>query len=242
MASEHKYVTLKVFAIKNRQAENEEKVLAHIAAIDQTHIGSRLVRKLLNSFEVPGQNGTHRCLVHEPLIITLGDLGPHFPGFRVPLHILRTIVHDLLNALDFLHSKAKVVHTGKSALNILRNLNINSLDISPDNIMMSAIDQSMFKQFEDEERAKPSARKTDGDHVIYASRGVEIPDDAGLFMLCDLGEARVGQKEYIGEVMPDLYRAPELVLGTPWTKKIDIWSAGVLVRNCTALEARTHEY
>jgi len=29
--------------------------------------------------------------------------------------------------------------------------------------------------------------------------------------------------------MPDLYRAPEIVLGVEWNEKIDIWSVGLMV-------------
>ncbi|MCJ1400130.1 hypothetical protein MMC11_003334 [Xylographa trunciseda] len=209
----HKYVTLKVYAYGHRQAENEEKVLAHIATVDQAHEGSRFIRKLLDSFEVRGKKGPHRCLIHKPLIMTLKDLGCLLPDGKMSLGILRPIVRYLLYALDFLHAKAKVVHT----------------DIQGGNIMMSIIDQSTLKTFEDEEWAEPSARKIDGDRIIYTSRALDIPDDPGVFVLCDFGDARFGAAEYSGEVMPDLYRAPELVLRIPWNEKIDIWSVGMLI-------------
>lgn len=31
--------------------------------------------------------------------------------------------------------------------------------------------------------------------------------------------------------MPGIYRAPEVILGMEWDFKVDIWSAGVMVRN-----------
>jgi serine/threonine-protein kinase SRPK3 len=50
-------------------------------------------------------------------------------------------------------------------------------------------------------------------------------------VLCDFGDAQFGAKggKYNGEVMPDLYRAPEIVLATAWDEKIDIWSIGCMV-------------
>ena len=48
-------------------------------------------------------------------------------------------------------------------------------------------------------------------------------------VLCDFGDAQFGGGKYCGDVMPDLYRAPEIVLGIPWDEKIDIWSVGLMV-------------
>lgn len=38
--------------------------------------------------------------------------------------------------------------------------------------------------------------------------------------------------------MPDLYRAPEIVLGIPWNEKIDIWSVGVMASHRPASTRR----
>ena len=95
--------------------------------------------------------------------------------------------------------------------------------------MMALPDDSVLKEFEENEQAEPSAQKADGDRVVYKSRPLDIPDEPGNPILCDFGDAQFGQVEYVGEVMPDLYRAPEIVLGIPWNKKIDIWSVGLMV-------------
>lgn len=50
-------------------------------------------------------------------------------------------------------------------------------------------------------------------------------------LLADFGEACIGDKEHEGLIQPDLYRAPEVVLGMKWTPKVDIWNVGVLVCN-----------
>lgn len=56
-----------------------------------------------------------------------------------------------------------------------------------------------------------------------------MPVNAGLPVLCDFGEARVGDK-HRGDVMPGIYRAPEVILGMEWDCKLDIWAIGVTVR------------
>ena len=102
-------------------------------------------------------------------------------------------------------------------------------DIQEGNIMLGIEDDAIFSLFEDEERTEPSLRKIDENRIIYATRPVGIPDDATRAVLCDFGDAHFGDKTYIGEVMPDLYRAPEIVLGISWNEKIDIWSVGLMV-------------
>lgn len=47
-------------------------------------------------------------------------------------------------------------------------------------------------------------------------------------ILTDFGEARLGDM-HEGLIQPDIYRAPEVILGMSWTSKVDIWNVGVLV-------------
>lgn len=47
-------------------------------------------------------------------------------------------------------------------------------------------------------------------------------------VICDFGSARIGDKQ-TGDVMPGVYRAPEIVMGMEWDSKIDIWAVGVMV-------------
>ena len=83
----------------------------------------------------------------------------------------------------------------------------------------------------------PSPRKTTASgHIIYQSHSfrpdVSIQDSArslaGL-VLSDLGEARIGLQQK-GLAQPDLYRAPEILLGMPWGPQVDTWSIAVMAR------------
>lgn len=85
------------------------------------------------------------------------------------------------------------------------------------------------KTFEREEQEEPSLRKIEGDCIIFATGDVDIPENPTHAVLCDFGDAQFGEETYIGEVMPDIYRAPGIVLGIPWNEKIDIWSVGLMV-------------
>lgn len=37
-------------------------------------------------------------------------------------------------------------------------------------------------------------------------------------------------KGHTGDVMPNQYRAPEIIVRIEWTSKIDVWSVGLIVR------------
>lgn len=51
----------------------------------------------------------------------------------------------------------------------------------------------------------------------------------GTTVLCDLGEARLGTDQQTGDIMPDIYRAPEVILNMSWDSKLDIWNVGMVV-------------
>lgn len=70
-------------------------------------------------------------------------------------------------------------------------------------------------------------RKTLADRTIYLSR--PLPISFGTPVLCDFGEARLGTDRQQGDIMPDVYRAPEVILKMSWDCKVDIWSVGMVV-------------
>lgn len=87
---------------------------------------------------------------------------------------------------------------------------------------------SILSEMEQDERQHPSPRKVLQDRTIYTSRS--MPITSGLMAICDFGAARMGRAKYDGDVMPGVYRAPEIIMGLEWDFKIDIWSVGVMVR------------
>ena len=92
---------------------------------------------------------------------------------------------------------------------------------------MGVLDDSIFAKFERCELDDPCARKELVDRTIYLSR--PMPFSPGVPSLSDLSEARFGEAENTEDIMPDVYRAPEVVLGMPWAYPVDIWSLGMVV-------------
>jgi glycosidase len=86
-----------------------------------------------------------------------------------------------------------------------------------------------FSEFEQDELDKPFPRKELLDRTIYVSQPMRITK--GLPSLCDLSEARFNSPENHDLVMPDAYRAPEVVLDMPWSYPIDVWGFAMTVRD-----------
>jgi serine/threonine protein kinase len=107
------------------------------------------------------------------------------------------------------------------------------LDISPNNILLGVNDSSAFTTIEQNELQRPSARKILPDRTIYMSH--TMPVTTGVLVICDFGAARIGEK-HSGDVMPGVYRAPEIIMGLEWDSKVDIWSLGVMVSDLIPLQ------
>ncbi|KAJ5195299.1 uncharacterized protein N7498_008737 [Penicillium cinerascens] len=215
-----KYVVLKVSTSLPKfptAIDREFKIYEHLGKIKSEHPGQSLIRELYDSFELRDQAGNHRCLVLQPMHMTLLEMMRLNPRpFDLPL--LKMTLRRLLLALDFLHTEANIVHT----------------DLKTDNLMLSLEDDTMLVDFTDEEIKQPSPRKKiDVTRTIYQSRQFRRPfggEGFGLPILCDFGEARVGKTHESGPfVQPSIYRAPEIIFEMAWGSPVDIWNLGALI-------------
>ncbi|KAI9733436.1 MAG: hypothetical protein M1834_003520 [Cirrosporium novae-zelandiae] len=121
------------------------------------------------------------------------------------------------------HLKCSTIeHPGK---NMVRKA-LDSFEVIGPNGNHDIQDDSILLQLEQGEIEQPIARKVLSDRTIYNSR--PMPSSAGPPVLCDLGEARVGNKKHRGDIMPGIYRALEIILGMSWDAKVDIWAVGVM--------------
>ncbi|KAG6835288.1 hypothetical protein H0H93_003092 [Arthromyces matolae] len=98
---------------------------------------------------------------------------------------------------------------------------------------MAPVDDPRIYQLCDiNEHANPTPRKDAGNgRWIYESRPIEhVEAVVESTCLCDFGEAIDGRKLYTHtDVQPDVYRAPEVMLGVPWSYPIDIWNLGCVI-------------
>ncbi|PYH64478.1 U4/U6 small nuclear ribonucleoprotein PRP4 [Aspergillus vadensis CBS 113365] len=217
------YVALKIY-VTGEKRDHELNIYRHMNSAEFKHPGKSLIRKLLDHFIITGRHGQHICLVHEPLGISASELLKYFPGNAVTLEDMKVCIRELLIALDFLHSVAGVIHT----------------DLQLKNLLLPTPKPEALLKFEEEEIRMPSARKVLQDRIIY--RSSRFPPGDGLPLLSDFGEARLGDEKHNEDIMPNLYRSPEVILKASWDYKVDIWSVAMvawdIVSSTTLIKGR----
>jgi hypothetical protein len=93
---------------------------------------------------------------------------------------------------------------------------------------MGVSDDSAFARFEREELQNPMPRKEPPSHTVYMLRPMLFAK--GTPLLCDLSEARFDDPKNDDLVMPDVYQAPEVLLGMPWSYPVDVWGFAMTAR------------
>lgn len=215
--SECRHVALKLFIDSKSigiEQDNELNVYKRIENSPKDHPGRSAVRSLLDSFDINGPNGRHRCLVHPPLWESILNLRHRNPVRRLPAPVIAFVLKRLFQALDLLHKECHVAHT----------------DIKEANMLLGA-DESVLGAFEQKEVNEPCPRKELDGRTIYLSRELSTPKEFGAPVLCDLGSAvRLDDgAEHREDIQPNVYRAPEVILDIPWTCSVDIWNVGCMV-------------
>ncbi|KAF1739729.1 Serine/threonine-protein kinase SRPK [Beauveria bassiana] len=196
------YSTMKI-CITGQGIDNEVKISEQISSVIAEHPGRERLRMVLDNFKVAGPHGSHECLIFAPLGLTYTDFRTLFPERGLSKEILQQTLAMLILALDFLH-QIGVVHTGVN-------------------------DPNAIAKVEQGELKSSCPRKVLADRTIY--RSWTMPITSGAPVLCDFGAARLGEpgQKHSGDVMPGVYRAPEIILDMEWDSQIDIWSIGLMV-------------
>lgn len=95
-----------------RHADDELNLYKHMGQITTSHPGQDVVRALLDTFNIDGPKGQHRCLVHVPLWESVLAYLRRNPVERLPSAVIAVVLHRLFLALDYLHTECKIAHTG----------------------------------------------------------------------------------------------------------------------------------
>jgi len=187
-------------------AINEIKLLTAVRT-EEDRVGrpSYLVR-LHDAFDVLGPNGTHPCMVFEPLGESLfGVMRNHQ---QLPFEAVQRITSHLLKGLDFLHS-CNILHT----------------DLKPENVLVvrRSHSNSELGGFGLNVGGGPAGEGmelislAEDDHIL----GVKI---------VDLGNAFYIDQQEVYDIQTREYRCIESMLGIwPFQPAADIWSLGCLV-------------
>ncbi|KAJ8258059.1 hypothetical protein GJAV_G00192720 [Gymnothorax javanicus] len=119
-----RFVAMKVVKSAEHYTEtalDEIKLLRSVRNTDPDDPNRERVVQLLDDFKISGVNGTHVCMVFEVMghHLLKWIIKSNYQG--LPLPCVKTIIRQVLQGLDYLHTKCKIIHT----------------DIKPENILMS---------------------------------------------------------------------------------------------------------
>ena len=85
-------------------------------SVQSRHPGRNYLRNALDTFTLQGRNGSHQRHVHEPMLENTQELLRRNPSHRYTEDLSRVLLRRLLSALEYLHTHAHLIHTGKSWL------------------------------------------------------------------------------------------------------------------------------
>ncbi|KAL5013190.1 hypothetical protein ScPMuIL_007460 [Solemya velum] len=146
-----RFVALKVVKSAQHYTEtalDEIKLLKCVRESDENDPYRERTVQLLDDFKISGVNGTHVCMVFEVLGYNLLKLIIRSNYQGIPLQNVKLIIRQVLEGLDYLHTKCKIIHT----------------DIKPENVLL-CVDESHI-------------RKLAADAVEWHKLGMKLPGSA----------------------------------------------------------------
>lgn len=162
-----RYVALKIVVAKTEPTK-ELQILRHIAEVAPIQ-GAQCVTQLLDDFVHVGPNGSHKCLVFEPMGPSANSMVEELPQFkprtydmdiRYPPPMAKSILKQALQALALLHEHG-IAHGDFQPGNMLFAL--DDIDSVP---------EDELRQHEDEEAqsTSPPVQRLDGKEDRWAPR------------------------------------------------------------------------
>ena len=215
-------------------------MLRHLGQVarEEDHPGLDFIRLADDIFHINGSRGRHVCFASKPQGVSVRSLQESYENGVLPKLLVKSLIHRLLFAINWLHGNCSVIHIGTQYVLAVDVVAANRVaDISPQNVLTEAGDDTVFRLMEERESQEPSPSRQTEEGFIYPSRAA-ISVLSGTPILTDFGQMRFAEPINSGWCMPDLYRAPEVLLQLPWDYPVDLWSVGIMVSMCVSPSMR----
>ncbi|KAJ4259716.1 hypothetical protein NW762_007647 [Fusarium torreyae] len=217
------YAALKITnntPVKQAAARKELGITKQVFAAKTSHPGRQFIRGVLDSFEVQGPDGTHIVLALEPLRQPLSMLAQQ-DGLtkKVPVRTIKAVLPSILQSLDYLHSEAGIIHTGKS------------IYLKADHFMIPFEDTTVLDEYVMRQEANPAPCIDRNGRPIYVSRSNfgQLRGTVENVKLTDFGLAVRGSQPNNHDIQPREYTAPEVLLKADWTYSVDVWNLALVL-------------
>ncbi|KZT68525.1 kinase-like protein [Daedalea quercina L-15889] len=206
------------------QRSDEQRMLEKIASANPAHRGYRHNLAYFDAFSIKGPHGLHRCLVTEVVgygvdyIRKLRDDGDR----RIAPSTVKRVVRQVLLALEYLHDVCGIVHTDLKHDNILfRPRELTS-------VVSHELTENPSITYDCGTETNPSVIPVVSQVLPLSAQG-SIHERNLDVVLADVGHSQWKERHFQELIQPDALRAPEVILGYPWSTPADIWSLGCLV-------------
>ncbi|CAM4705498.1 unnamed protein product [Caretta caretta] len=194
-----RFVALKVVKSARHYTEtamDEIKLLKCVRDSDPSDPKRENIVQLLDDFKISGINGVHVCMVMEVLGHQLLKwiIKSNYQG--LPLPCVKSILRQVLQGLDYLHTKCKIIHTDVKPENVL-------LWVSEGDVRRLAAEATRWQQLEG---PSPPASA-----VSSAPQGMELSRNRRK----KLKRKQRRQGRLLAERLRDLQQLEELETGAP---------------------------
>ena len=146
------------------------------------HPGARAVVMLLDSFDHEGPHGTHVCMIFPVLGDNLLDVIKRFDYRGAPLSFVKQMSRDVLLALDYLHTRKKIIHTDLKPENVLLTRRLVSWEEvrAKESVAAEAVDRIFDEAFAEGEAVSDArcAAEAPGEVLELIVREVEAEVEA----------------------------------------------------------------